>query len=415
MMAAAQSALGLIAFLLIAWGLSEQRRNVPWRTVLAGLALQIAMAAALLKLPVFKHVFLGLNDAMLALEAATRAGTSFVFGYLGGADLPFAETHTGASFVLAFRALPLVLVISALSALLFHWRILPLVVQAFAKLLQTAMRIGGAVGVSTAANVFVGMVEAPLFIRPYLRELDRGELFMVMTCGMASIAGTVMVLYAAVLGSVVPDALGHILVASLVSAPAGIVIAALMIPPAGAATAGGDVALERADSSMDAITRGTIAGVEVLIQVIALLIVLVALVTLVNLALGILPPVAGEAVTLQRVLGYVMAPLTWLAGIPWSEAPTAGSLMGTKTVLNEFIAYIELSKLDAAALSERSRIIMIYALCGFANLGSLGILIGGMGAMVPERRAEIVALGMKSIVSGTLATLATGATVGILW
>ena len=415
MMAAAQSALGLIAFLLIAWGLSEQRRNVAWRTVLAGLALQVAMAAALLKLPLFKHVFLGLNDAMLALEAATRAGTSFVFGYLGGADLPFAETHPGASFVLAFRALPLVLVISALSALLFHWRILPLVVQAFAKLLQRAMRIGGAVGVSTAANVFVGMVEAPLFIRPYLRELGRGELFMVMTCGMASIAGTVMVLYAAVLGSVVPDALGHILVASLVSAPAGIVIAALMIPPAGAATAGGEVALERADSSMDAITRGTIAGVEVLIQVIALLIVLVALVTLVNLALGVLPPVGGEAVTLQRVLGYVMAPLTWLAGVPWSEAPTAGSLMGTKTVLNEFIAYIELSKLDAAALSERSRIIMTYALCGFANLGSLGILIGGMGAMVPERRAEIVALGMKSIVSGTLATLATGATVGIIW
>ena len=415
MIAVAQSALGLIAFLAIAWSMSEQRRNVPWRTVLAGLALQIAMAAALLKLPVFKHAFLGLNDAMLALEAATRAGTSFVFGYLGGADLPFAETHPGASFVLAFRALPLVLVISALSALLFHWRILPLVVQAFARLLQKAMRIGGAVGVSTAANVFVGMVEAPLFIRPYLRALDRVELFMVMTCGMASIAGTVMVLYASVLGSVVPDALGHILVASLVSAPAGIVIAALMIPPGSVATAGGEVALERADSSMDAITRGTIAGVEVLIQVIALLIVLVALVTLVNLALGILPPIAGEAITLQRVLGYVMAPLTWLAGIPWSEAPTAGSLMGTKTVLNELIAYIDLSKLDPSALSERSRIIMTYALCGFANLGSLGILIGGMGAMVPERRAEIVALGMKSIVSGTLATLATGATVGMIW
>jgi CNT family concentrative nucleoside transporter len=415
MTAAAQSALGLLAFLLIAWSMSERRGNVPWRTVLAGLALQIAMAAALLKLPVFKRAFLALNDAMLALEAATRAGTAFVFGYLGGAELPFAETHPGASFVLAFRALPLVLVISALSALLFHWRILPLVVQAFAKLLQKVMRIGGAVGVSTAANVFVGMVEAPLFIRPYLRALDRGELFMVMTCGMASIAGTVMVLYASVLGSVVPDALGHILVASLVSAPAGLVIAALMIPPSGTATAGGEVALERADSSMDAITRGTIAGVEVLIQVIALLIVLVALVTLVNFALGILPPLGGAAITLQRVLGYAMAPLTWLAGVPWSEAPLAGSLMGTKTVLNEFIAYIDMGKLDPAALSERSRIIMTYALCGFANLGSLGILIGGMGAMVPERRAEIVGLGMKSIVSGTLATLATGATVGMIW
>lgn len=414
MMPAAQSAFGLIAFLLIAWGMSERRRAVRWRIVLAGLALQIAMAVALLKLPLFKQMFLALNDAMLALETATRAGTSFVFGYLGGGSLPFAESHPGASFVLAFRALPLILVISALSALLFHWRILPLVVRAFAKLLQTFTGIGGAVGVSTAANVFVGMVEAPLFIRPYLRALDRGELFMVMTCGMASIAGTVMVLYASVLGSIVPDALGHILVASLVSAPAGIVVASLMIPPAHA-TAGGEVALERADSSMDAITRGTIAGIEVLIQVVALLVVLVALVTLVNLALGLLPPIAGEAVTLQRALGYVMAPLTWLAGIPWSEAPVAGSLMGTKTILNEFIAYIDLSKLDPGALSERSRIIMTYALCGFANLGSLGILIGGLGAMIPERRAEIAGLGMKSIVSGTLATLATGATVGMIW
>ena len=414
MTAAAQSALGLIAFLVIAWCMSERRGAVPWRTVLAGLALQIAMAVALLKLPLFKQLFFALNDAMLALEGATRAGTSFVFGYLGGGSLPFAESHPGASFVLAFRALPLILVISALSALLFHWRILPLIVRAFARLLEKAMAIGGAVGVSTAANVFVGMVEAPLFIRPYLRALDRGELFMVMTCGMASIAGTVMVLYASVLGSIVPDALGHILVASLVSAPAGLVIASLMIPPSDS-TAGGDVALERADSSMDAITRGTIAGVEVLIQVVALLVVLVALVTLVNLALGILPPVGGEAVTLQRALGYVMAPLTWLAGIPWSEAPVAGSLMGTKTILNELIAYIDLAKLDAAQLSERSRIIMTYALCGFANLGSLGILIGGLGAMVPERRAEIVGLGMKSIVSGTLATLATGATVGMIW
>lgn len=415
MMAALQSAAGLIAFVAIAWSLSENRRCVPWRIVLAGLALQIAMAVALLKLPLVKQLFLALNDAMLALEAATRAGTSFVFGYLGGAELPFAETHAGASFVLAFRALPLILVISALSALLFHWRILPLVVHAFARLLERAMRIGGAVGVSTAANVFVGMVEAPLFIRPYLRELDRGELFMVMTCGMASIAGTVMVLYASVLGGIVPDALGHILTASLISAPAGIVVASLMVPPAGIATAGGEVALERADSSMDAITRGTIAGIEVLIQVVALLVVLVALVTLVNLALAALPPIGGETITLQRLLGYLMAPLAWLAGVSWSEAPAAGSLLGTKTVLNELIAYLELAKLGPEALTERSRIIMTYALCGFANLGSLGILIGGLGAMVPERRAEIVALGMRSIVSGTLATLATGATVGIVW
>lgn len=411
----AQSMLGLLAFPLLAWLVSENRRRVAWRIVLAGLALQVLVAVALLKLPLFKQAFLGLNEGMLALERATRAGTAFVFGYLGGAELPFIESQPGSSFVLAFRALPLVLVISALSALLFHWRVLPLLVQGFSRLLRRVMGIGGAVGVSTAANVFVGMVEAPLFIRPYLRQLTRGELFMVMTCGMASIAGTVMVLYASVLGTSVPDALGHILVASLVSAPAGIVIAALMVPPEGAMTAGGEIALERADSSMDAITRGTISGVEILIQIVALLIVLVALVTLVNLALGALPQVGSAPLTLQRMLGVLMAPLVWLAGIPWGEAATAGSLMGTKTVLNELLAYIDMGRLAPELLSERSRVIMTYALCGFANFGSLGIMIGGMGAMAPERRPEIVALGMKSLVSGTLATLATGATVGCIW
>ncbi len=414
-MLAAQSALGLLAFLVIAWVLRERGASVAWRTVLAGLALQVALAVLLLKLPPAKQAFLALNEALLALDAASRAGTAFVFGYLGGAELPFSENAPGASFVLAFRALPLVLLISALSALLFHWRILPMVVAAFSRLLQRVMGIGGAVGVSTAANVFVGMVEAPLFIRPYLRQLNRGELFMVMTCGMATIAGTVMVLYAAVLSATVPDALGHVLVASLISAPAAIVVAALMVPSREAPTAGGRLHAEGAQSSMDAITRGTISGVEILIQIVALLIVLVALVTLLNMGLAKLPAIAGEPVSLQRMLGFVMAPFTWLAGVPWHEAVAAGSLMGTKTVLNELIAYIELGRLGPEALSERSRLIMTYALCGFANFGSLGIMIGGMGAMVPERRTEIVGLGMKSLVSGTLATLATGATVGMIW
>lgn len=413
-MPALQSAFGLLVLLGIAWLLRERSGSIAWRTVAAGLGLQVGMAVVLLKVPGVKQAFIALNDLMLALDAATRAGTAFVFGYLGGGPLPFAESEPGASFVLAFRALPLVLVVSALSALLFHWRILPLVVEAFSRLLQRTMSVGGAVGVSTAANVFVGMVEAPLFVRPYLRKLDRGELFMVMTCGMATIAGTVMVLYASVLSSRVPDALGHILVASLLSAPAALVIAALMVPSAGTTTGGG-IELERADSSIDAITRGTVSGVEVLIQIVALLVVLVALVTLLNLGLGKLPVLAGEPITLQRLLGYVMAPLTWLAGIPWDEAVTAGGLMGTKTVLNEFIAYIDMARLGSDALSERSRIIMTYAMCGFANFGSLGIMIGGMGAMVPERRGEIAGLGMKSLVSGTLATLATGATVGIIW
>ncbi len=410
-----QSAFGFTAILAIAWLASENRRVVPWRTVSAGVILQIVLAAALLKLAVFKHFFLALNDSLLALEKATQAGTAFVFGYLGGGALPFAESAPGASFVLAFRALPLILVISALSALLFYWRILPLVVRGISRVLEAVMGVGGAVGLSTAANIFVGMVEAPLFIRPYLAQMSRGELFIVMTCGMAGISGTVMVIYASLLGPVIPDALGHILIASIISAPAAIVIAVLMVPPAGAATSGRLVPAQQASSSMDAITRGTLDGLALLLNILALLVVLIALVTLANLMLEALPTLHGRPITLQRMLGTVLAPLAWLVGVPWSEAPAAGSLLGTKTVLNEFIAYLDLAHLPEGALSLRSRMLMTYALCGFANFGSLGILIGGMATMAPARRDEIVGLGVKAIVAGTLATCMTGAVVGVLW
>ncbi len=412
---ALQSVLGLFVLTLLAWLLSENRRAVRWRTVVGGLILQLVLAAALLKLPFFKNLFLSLNDMTLALQHATQAGTTFVFGFLGGGPLPFEETQPGASFVLAFRALPLVLVVSALSSLLFYWRVLPIVVRGFSRLLQRSMDIGGALGVAAAANIFVGMVEAPLFIRPYLRDMSRSELFAVMTCGMATIAGTVMVLYAAILGPVLPDAIGHILIASLISAPAALMVALLMVPGDNGATAGDLVPPQPAANGMDAITRGTLQGVELLLNIVAMLIVLVALVALVNQALALLPALAGETVTLQRLLGYLMAPLVWLTGIPWRESVTAGALMGTKTVLNEFIAYLDLARLPPDALSARSRVILTYALCGFANFGSLGIMIGGLGTMVPERRSEIVALGLKSIVAGTLATCMTGAVVGILW
>ncbi|HEY7658673.1 MAG TPA: nucleoside transporter C-terminal domain-containing protein [Burkholderiales bacterium] len=414
MLLALQSAFGFFAIFLIAWLLSEDRRAVPWRIVVSGAALQIVLAAALLKLPLFRDVFLALNDLLSALERATQEGTRFVFGFLGGGPQPFAERPGASSFVLAFRALPLILVVSALSALLFYWRVLPAVVRAFAVVLEKAMGVGGAVGLSTAANILVGMVEAPLFVRPYLKEMSRGELFIVMTAGMAGIAGTVMALYAAILGPVVPDAMGHILSASIISAPAAILVAAVMVPPRGAPTSGQLVPPQQARSSMDAVTRGTLDGLQLLLAIVAMLIVLIALVTLVNLALGLLPHLGGAQVTLQRVLGYAMAPLVWLAGVPAHEAVTAGALMGTKTVLNEFIAYVDLAQLPADALGARSRLIMTYSLCGFANFGSLGILIGGMASMVPERRDEIVALGLRSIAAGTLATLMTGAAVGML-
>ncbi|MCH7957473.1 MAG: nucleoside:proton symporter [Proteobacteria bacterium] len=410
-----QGVLGVFTLTALAWGLSEDRRRAPWKTVAAGLGLQFALALLLLKVPFSKQVFAWLNQAVLALQDAMRAGTSVVFGYLGGGQAPFAETFPGASFILAFQALPMILVISALSALLFYWKVLPVAVRGAAWVLERAFGIGGAVGVSAAANVFVGMVEAPLLVRPYLLALNRGELFMVMTCGMATVAGTVMVLYAAILAPVMPDAMGHVLAASLISAPAAIMVARLMVPGDAPSAGGAPITLPApAGSAMDAITRGTMDGVTLLINVSAMLIVLVALVSLFNMVLGLLPELGGAPVTLERLLGYVMAPVVWLMGVPWSEAPTAGALMGTKTVLNELLAYLQMAKLPADALSPHSRLIMIYALCGFANFGSLGIMIGGLGTMVPERRGDIVALGMKSIVAGTIATCLTGAVAGIV-
>lgn len=409
-----QSILGIIVLIGVCWALSEKRGKVDYRDILIGLVLQFGFLLALLKIPPVRRLFALLNEAVVLLEASTRAGTSFVFGYLGGAALPFSENSPGASFIFGLQALPIILVVSALSSLLFYWRILPSLVRAFSWVLQKTMRIGGAVGLSAAANIFLGMVEAPLFVRPYIKEMTRSELFVTMSCGMAGIAGTVMVLYASLLRNVMPDALGHILAVSIITIPGAIMIARIMIPETEPVTAGKMTPPQEAKGSMDAITIGTVEGVSLLINIIAMLIVLIALVYMVNGILAWLPDLDGRPVTLQRLLGYAMAPVVWLIGIPWSEAMTAGSLMGTKTVLNELIAFVDFAKLPPDALSPRSRLIMVYALCGFANLGSLGIMIGGMGAMAPERRREIVGLGLKSIISGTLATLMAGAIVGII-
>ncbi|OJX73832.1 nucleoside transporter C-terminal domain-containing protein [Magnetospirillum sp. 64-120] len=412
-MLTAQGAVGILGLVAIAWILSENRRLVSWRVAVAGLAIQFAIAAILLKFPASQSLFLALNQAVGAVQAATQAGTAFVFGYVGGGKTPFAMTDPAAGFVLAFQALPLVLLMSALSAILYHWRILPLVVRAFSALLERSMGLGGAVGVSSAANAFVGMVEAPLLIRPYMASLSRGELFVVMTGGMATIAGTMMVLYATFLTGVIPDPVGHLLTASLISVPAAIMVAKIMVPDD--ARTGADQAMASAYSgTMDAVVKGTSDGVQLLINIVAMLIVLVALVALANGLLGLLPDLWGAPLTLQRLLGWVMAPVVWLMGIPAAEMLTAGALMGTKTVLNELLAYVDLAHLPAGTLSERSRIIMTYGLCGFANFGSLGIMIAGLAAMAPDRRAEVVALGGRSIVSGTLASCLTGAVVGLL-
>ncbi len=399
----------------LAWLFSEGRKDINSRTLISGLLLQVCLALLLLKFPGSQEVFVWLNKGVRAVEESTQAGTGFVFGYLGGGPLPFDDKNPAFSYVLAFRGLPLVLVISTLTSLFFYWRIIPWVVNGFAWILRRVMGIGGVEGLGAAANVFIGMVEAPLFIKPYLSGISRSELFTIMVCGMATIAGTVMVLYASILQSVVPGIMGHLLVASIVSAPAAITISKLMVPET-SGLSGEALSVPRgAQSAMDAITNGVLGGIKLLINIIAMLVVFVALVHLLNLVLAFLPEISGEPITFQWLVGYIMAPVTWLMGIPASEAVTAGGLMGVKTVLNELLAYLKFAALPQGELCERSRLIMIYAMCGFANFGSLGIMIGGLGAMVPERRDEIVSLGLKSIVAGTIATCMTGALVGMIY
>ena len=406
--------LGMAALLALAFILSEDRRGIRWRTVLAGLVVQLVLAVLLIHLAAAQTVILALDDVATALQDATDAGTAFVFGYLSGGPLPFAEIHPGGSFILAFKVLPLVLVISALGALLFHWGVLQRLTGAFAWLLQRSMGVGGALALAAAVHVFVGMVEAPLLVRPYLARMQRGELFAVMTVGMAGVAGTVMVIYATMLGPVIPNALGTILIASIISTPAGLAIAALMVP-FGPGEAGGTLVLpNRPANSVDALVQGTADGVGPLVGIASALLVAVALVSLVNMGLGALPHGAAPAVTLQGLFAYAFQPLAWLIGIPWAESETASRLLGTKTVLNEFLSYLQLAALPPDALSPHSRLIMTYALCGFANFGSVGILVGGMGQMVPERRAEIVGLGLRSLLSGTMATCLSGALAGLL-
>nr|VFK10541.1 MAG: concentrative nucleoside transporter, CNT family [Candidatus Kentron sp. LPFa]VFK26873.1 MAG: concentrative nucleoside transporter, CNT family [Candidatus Kentron sp. LPFa] len=404
-----QSLFGLVFLLFLGWLASEKRSAIDWRVPIVGLALQFLLAFMLIELPPLQEFFLFLNRMLSALLEATQAGTSLVFGFIGGGDLPYREEPGKSSFILAFQSLPIILVMSALSALLFHWRILPWVVKLFSLLLRKTLGVGGALGLGASANIFIGMVEAPLLVRPYLSRLSRAELFALMTCGMATVAGTVMVLYASILSPVLPNAMGHILIASLISAPAAIMVARIMMPETGSGTEGELVMAEPAVSAMDAITKGALDGLRLLLDIVAILIVFVALVALINQILaGLGSP------SFQELLGFVMAPVAWAMGIPWEEARSAGMLLGTKTVLNEFLAYLEMSRLPDGALSERSTLIMTYALCGFANFGSLGITIAGMGAMAPDRYREIVGLGMKSIVAGTLATCLTGTMVGIV-
>jgi len=393
---------------------SENRREVYFPIIVKSLLLQLFFAVLLLKLPASQNLFVALNKGIAVLQAATREGTTFIFGYLGGGQLPFEETTPGGGFILAFQAMPLVIVISVISAILMYWKVLPLIMRGFSLILEKTLEIGGALGLSISANAFLGMIESPLLIKPYLSRLSHGEMFAVMTAGMATIAGTMLVLEAAVISTIIPDAIGHLISCSLITLPGVVYIAHLLVPDRSPVTSGDGAIDKGAENLMDAISTGTMNGLQLLLNIIAMIIVIVALVYLVNATLGMFPDVYGEAITLERILGVLMAPLTMMMGIPWNEAFITGQLMGTKVVLTEFVAYVRFGQIPVEELSERTRIIMTYALCGFANFVSLGIMITGLVTMVPERKVEIMDMGLKSIIAGTIATCTSATLVGII-
>ena len=410
-----QSLLGLLAILTACWLVSEDKKRFPFRLAAGALIVQAALVLALFAIPGSQGVLSAVTGVVDGLAAATNRGAQFVFGYLAGGPQPFAVDNQPALFTFAFQVLPLILVISALSALLWHWKILKWITQAFGVLFQKTMGLGGASALAVAANIFLGMIESPIVIRAYLDKLTRAELFLMMVVGLATVAGSTMVAYAAILSPVMANAAGHVLVASIVSAPAGVLLARIIIPEKkgeGGAAADYGSALKY-DSSIDAIVKGTADGLMVVLNISAVLIVFVALVALVNIMVGGLW-LFGEPVTVERLLGYAFTPVAWLTGVEWAEAGKAGWLLGVKLTLTEFVAFIELGKIPAGEMSERTRMLMTYALCGFANIGSVGITVTGLSVLMPERREEVLGMVWKALFAGFLATLMTAAVVGAL-
>ncbi len=410
-----QGFLGLSFFLFFAFLLSENRSKISWKSTFLGIFTQFSLAVLILKVTIVRDVFLWVSTGIEALKESMLEGTSFVFGYLGGAPLPFPLKTGGNSFIFMFQALPMIIIISALAMLLFHWRIIPVIVKVFSWAFQKSLRVGGALGVCAAAKIFFGQTEAPLLIKPYLPQFSRSELFTVMTAGMATTSISLLVLYSAILEGAIHQPITHILTASIISVPAAIVISRIMIPQTTIETSGDLVLPYEFSNAMDAISQGTIDGTRLMLNIASMLVVALALVALVNKILGTLPYWGNQALTLQLIMGYLLAPVTWLMGIPSSETVAAGSLLGTKTILNEVAAFIGLSHFAPGTLSPVSSLIMIYALCGFANLGSIAIQIGGIGGMVPSRRHEVISLGFKALLAGTIASCMSGTIVGLLF
>lgn len=410
-----QSLLGLVVIVAVCWAISENRKAFPWRLTIGAILVQAGLVLALFAIPGSQAVLAAVTGAVDGLAVATTEGTKFVFGYLAGGDQPYTVSNQGALFTFAFQVLPLILVISALSALLWHWKILKWITLGFGFLFQKTMGLGGASALAVAANIFLGMIESPIVIRAYLDKLTRSEIFLMMVVGLATVAGSTMVAYATILSPVLPNAAGHVLVASIVSAPAGVLLARIIIPEKegmGGAVADYDSALKY-DSAIDAIVKGTSDGLMVVLNISAVLIVFVALVALVNVMLGGFV-VFDAPLTVERMLGWIFAPVAWLIGVEWKDADVAGWLLGVKLTLTEFVAFIDLGKVPAAEMTERTRMLMTYALCGFANIGSVGITVTGLSVLMPERREEVLGMVWKGLFAGFLATLMTASVVGAM-
>lgn len=411
-----QGLVGISAILAMAWGLSEQRKAVPgWRWVGGALLLQILIAMVIVRVPLVWDIITLANHAVTAIEKATLVGSSYMFGYTGGGELPFVlKQGAQAPLVIAFQILPLVIVFSALAALLWHWKILSFIVRGLSWAMQKTMGVSGVVGLSGGANIFLGVVESPLVVRAYFDRMSRSELFMVMVLAMSTISGAILILYAQTLAKTVPDAVGHMISASLISLPAAVLIARLMVSGDSDTQTDPDDTSLRYESSIDAIIKGTMDGVQLFLAVIGIIIVVFALVALVDQMLTVFPLIDGDPLTLRRMFGWLFAPLMWAIGVPWSEAGAAGALMGTKAILNEYVAYLDMAALAPGTLGPRSQLIVTYALCGVANLASVGLLVSTIGTLCPARRADAASLGMKSWVAGNLASAMTGAMIGLV-
>lgn len=411
-----QGLIGIVIVLLLAWGLSEDRKARPgWRWISGAVLLQIGIALVATRVPLVWAIVGFANDGVSAIEKATLIGSSYMFGYTGGAPIPFAlKPGAQAPVIIAFQILPLIIVFSALSALLWHWGLLRAMVRGLSWALRKSLGVSGVVGLGGGATMFLGVVESPLVLRAWFDRMSRAELFTIMALIMSTISGAILVLYATTLSKTVPNAVGHMIVASLISLPAAVLIARLMVPGDGLASAEDAEADLKYESSMDAVIRGTMDGVQLVLAVIGVIIVVFALVNLVDQILSWLPLIEGQPLTLKRGFGWLFAPLMWAIGIPWDQAPAAGALMGTKTILNEYVAYLDLAAVPEGTFDVRSKLIITYALCGVANLASVGLLVSTIGTLAPSRRAEVSSLGMKSWIAGNMASAMTGAVIGLV-